>query len=73
MVIAKNVTDEKRNKAWLLSYVGEEPYEVYKHLTTGAKDEPYEYIITLLDGHFAPKSSISYGQYFLQNFNQNYD
>ena len=49
------------------------PYEVYKHLTTGAKDEPYEYIITLLDGHFAPKSSISYGQYFLQNFNQNYD
>ena len=73
MVIAINVADDKQNKAWLLSYIGEEPYEAYEHLTTGAKDEPYEYIITLLDGYFAPKNSISYGQYFFQNFNQNYD
>ena len=66
MVIAINVTDDKQKKALLLSDVGED-------LTTGAEGKSYEYIITLIDRHFAPKSSISCGQYFFQNFNQNYD
>ena len=73
MVIAINVTDDKQKKALLLNDVGEEHYDVYEHLTTGAEGKSYEYIITLLDRHFAPKSSISCGQYFFQNFNKNYE
>ena len=58
MVITINVTDDKQKKALLLNDVGED-------LTTGAEGKSYEYIITLLDRHC--------GQYFFQNFNQNYD
>ena len=73
LVIAINITDDKQKKALLLNYIGEEPYEVYKNLTTGAKDVSYEYIITLLDRYFAPKSNISYEQYLLRKFKQNSD
>ena len=42
-------------------------------MTTGAEDETYEAVITLLDGQFAPKSNISYERYLLRNFKQNPD
>ena len=42
-------------------------------MTTGAEDETYEAVITLLHGHFAPKSNISYERYLFQNFKQNFD
>ena len=60
LAIALNVTDDRQKKALSLDYIGEEAYEVYENLTTGAEDETYEDIITLLDGYFAPKSNISY-------------
>ena len=52
-------------------YIGEEAYEVYENLTTGAEDETYEAVITLLDGQFAPKNNISYERYLFRNFKQN--
>ena len=71
LVVALNVTDDRQKKAVLFKYIGEEAYEVYENLTSGAEDETYEAVITLLDGHFAPKSNISYEPYLLQNFKQN--
>ena len=73
LVIALNVTDDRQKKALLLNYIGEEAYSVYKNLTTGAEEETYEDVVTLLDGHFAPKSNISYEQYLFRNFKQNSD
>ena len=70
MVIALNVTDDRQKKALLLNYIGEEAYEVYENLTTGAEDETYEAVITLLDGHFAPKSNISYGDICFEILNK---
>ena len=52
-------------------YIGEEAYEVYENLTTGAEDETYEAVINLLDGQFAPKNNISYERYLFRNFKQN--
>ena len=73
MVVALNVADNRQKKALLLSSLGEEAYEVYENLTTGAEDETYEAVIILLDGHFAPKSNISYERYLFRNFKQNSD
>ena len=42
-------------------------------MTFGTEDEKYEAVITLLDGHFAPKSNISYERYLFRNFKQNSD
>ena len=60
LVVALNVTDDRQKKALLLNYIGEEAYKVYENLTSGAEDEMYETVITLFDGHFAPKSNISF-------------
>ena len=68
LVVALNVTDDRQKKSLLLNDIGEEAYEVYKNLTTGAEDKTYEAVITLLDGHFDPKSNISYERYFFRNF-----
>ena len=70
LIIALNVTDDKQKKALLLNYIGEEAYEVYENLTTGAEDKTYEAVITLLDGHFAPKSNTSNGRYLSRNLNK---
>ena len=72
-VAALNVTDDRQKKALLRNYIGEEAYQVYENLTTGAEDETYEAVITFLDGHFAPKSNISYERYLFRNFKQNPD
>ena len=71
LVIVLNVTD--RQKKALLNYISEEAYEVYENLTTGAEDEMYEALITLLDGRFAPTSNVSYKRYLFRNFKQNSD
>ena len=63
LVIALNVTDDRQKKALLLNYIGEEAYEVYQNLITGAEDEMYGDVITLLNGHFALKSNINYERY----------
>ena len=68
MVVALNVTDNRQKKALLLNSIGEEAYEVYENLTTGAEDETYEAVIALLDEHFAPKINISYERYLFRNF-----
>ena len=60
LVVALNVTDDRQKKTLLLNYIGEEAYKVYENLTSGAEDEMYETVITLFDGHFAPKSNISF-------------
>ena len=60
LVVALNVTDDRQKKALLLNYIGEEAYKVYENLTSGAEDDMYETVITLFDGHFAPKSNISF-------------
>ena len=60
LVNALNVTDDRQKKALLLNYIGEEAYKVYENLTSGAEDDMYETVITLFDGHFAPKSNISF-------------
>ena len=60
LVVALNVTDDRQKKALLLNYIGQEAYKVYENLTSGAEDEMYETVITLFDGHFAPKSNISF-------------
>ena len=60
LVVALNVTDDRQKKALLLNYIGEEAYKVYENLTSGAEEEMYETVITLFDGHFAPKSNISF-------------
>ena len=60
----------RQKKALLLNYNRKEAYEVCENLTTGAEDETYEDVITLLDGHFALKRKISY-ECFSQNFKQN--
>ena len=53
--------------------IGEEAYEVYENLKIGAEDETYEDDFTLVDGHFARKSNISYEPYLLRNFKQDSD
>ena len=73
LVVALNVTDDRQKKALLLNYIGEEAYEVYEHLKSGAEDETYAAVITLLHEHFAPKSNISYERYLFRNFKQNSD
>ena len=73
LVVALNVTDDRQKKALWLNYIGEEAYRVYENLTFGTEDEKYEAVITLLDGHFAPKSNISYERYLFWNFKQNSD
>ena len=60
LVVALNVRDDRQKKALLLNYIGEEAYKVYENLTSGAEDDMYETVITLFDGHFAPKSNISF-------------
>ena len=60
LVVALNVTDDRQKKTLLLNYIGEEAYKVYENLTSGAEDDMYETVITLFDGHFAPKSNISF-------------
>lgn len=45
----------RQKKALLLNYNHKEAYEVCENLTTGAEDETYEDVISLLDGHFATK------------------
>ena len=42
-------------------------------MSTRAEDETFEDVITLLDGHFAPKSNRSYEQYLLLHSKQNSD
>ena len=54
LVVALNVTDDRQKKALLLHYIGEEAYKVYENLTSGAEDETYKAVVTLLDEHFAP-------------------
>ena len=73
LVVAVNVTDDRQKKALLLNFIGEEAYEVYENLISGAEDETYEAVITLLDRHFARKSNISYERYLFQSFKQNSD
>ena len=60
-------------EALLFNNIGEEAYEVYDNLTTGVEHETYEDAITLVDGHFAPKSNMSYERYLFRNFKQDYD
>ena len=71
LVVALNVTDDRQKNALLPNYIGEEAYEVYENLTSGAEDETHEDVVTLLDGGFAPKSNISYKRYLFRNFKQN--
>ena len=54
LVVALKVTDDRQKKALLLHYIGEEAYKVYENLTSGAEDETYKAVVTLLDEHFAP-------------------
>ena len=49
LVVALNVTDDSPNKALLLNYIGEEAYKVYENLKTGAEDQTYGAVITLLN------------------------
>ena len=60
----------RKNIFFLDSYVG---LKCFLNLTTGAEDETYEAVITLLDKQFVPKSNISYERYLFQNFKQNSD
>ena len=70
LVVALNVTDDRQKKSLLLNNIGEEAYEVYKNLKAGGEDETYEAVITLWDGHFAPKGNISYKRYLFEILNK---
>ena len=73
LILALNVKDGVQKKALLLNYIGDEAYDVYDNLSTGAAEETYEQVLELLDNHFAPKSNISYERYLLRNIKQNTD
>ena len=73
MVVALDVTHDRQKKALLLNYIGEVAYELCENLTPETEDERYEAVVTLLDGHFAPKSNVSYERYLFRNFKQNSD
>ena len=63
LVLALIVQDGTQEKAWLLNYLGDEAYDVYENLSTGRRDETYDAVIALLDGHFLPQNNITYERY----------
>ena len=63
LLIALNVTNDSQKLPLSLNYVGEECYEIYDNLLIPGMQESYSNVIQFFDGHFKPKSNISYEIY----------
>ena len=73
LLIALNVTNDSQKLALLLNYVGEECYDIYDNLLIPGTQESYRDAVRLFDGHFKPKSNISYEIYTFRRIKQNAD
>ena len=68
LLIALNVTNDSRKLPLSLNYVGEECYEIYDNLLIPGMQESYSNVIQFFNGHFKPKSNISYEIYTFKRF-----
>ena len=71
LLIALNVTNDSQKLALLLNYVVEECYDIYDNLLIPGTEESHSNAIRLFDGHFKPKSNISYEIYTFSRIKQN--
>ena len=72
LCIALNVQDQKQKLAMLLTYVGEEVYDIFDSLNVDA-EITYDDALNLFDGRFNPRVNTSYEVYLFRNLKQNTD
>ena len=73
LCIALNVQDQKQKLAMLLTYVGEEVYDIFDSCLNVHAEITYDDALKLPDGHFNPRVNTSYEVYLFRNLKQNTD
>ena len=67
---AVGVTDNKQKLSMILTYLGDEAYDIYENLITPG-DKTFDEVVTVLDTYFKPKSNINYETYVFRQLKQN--
>ena len=73
LLIPLNVTNDSQKLFFILNYVGEECYAIYDNLLIPRMQKSYNNAIRSFDGHFKPKSNISYEIYTFRKIKENSD
>ena len=58
-----NITANKRKKALLLHYSGDDVYDIYEKLDLNATDDNYDAVKTKLTEHFSPRKNTQFEIY----------
>ena len=58
LVLAHNVQDGTQKKGFLLNYLGDEAYDIYKNLSTGRPNETYDAVIAFFNNVFRHKIAL---------------
>ena len=69
---AIGVTDQKQKLSMLLTYIGDETYEIYENITPATELTLAE-VFTLFDEHFRPQLNVSYETYLFHQMKQRSD
>ena len=65
-----NITANKRKKALLLHYSGDDVYDIYETLDLNATDDNYDAVKTKLTEHFSPRKNTQFEIYEFRNMRQ---
>ena len=58
LVLAHNVQDGTQKKGFLLNYLDDEAYNIYKNLSTGRPNETYDAVIAFFNNVFHHKIAL---------------
>ena len=65
-----NIDKNKRKKALLLHYSGDEVFEIYETLNLGEKDDNFDDTKTALKNYFQPKKNKEFERFEFRNIRQ---
>ncbi|KAK3092457.1 hypothetical protein FSP39_003031 [Pinctada imbricata] len=73
LFVGMKISDNKRRRALLLHYAGEEVYDIFDTLTDTGNDENYDQAKECLKQYFEPKVNKEYERYVFRQSQQNSD
>ena len=70
LFVGMNIDKNKRKKALLLHYSGDEVFEIYETLNLGEKDDNFDDTKTALKNYFQPKKNKDFERFEFRNLRQ---
>ena len=67
---AIGVKNDKQKLSILLTYVGDDTYEIYENLIPAEEEQTFQQVLQLFENHFKPQLNISYESYLFHKMHQ---